>query len=86
METGITFIIYYLGLSVSTLLQDHWEEDGQKQIKISQFSYPVYRAFLQYLYCEEIDLPAEECIGLLDLAHSYCESSLKRKLDSSIDI
>ena len=60
-------------------MQDHWEEDGQKQIKMTQFTYPVYRAFLQYLYCEEIDLPAEECIGLLDLANSYCENALKRK-------
>merc|ERR1719187_225585 len=61
-----------------SMFQDHWEEAGQKQIKITQFTFPVYRAFLQYLYCEQIDLPAEECIGLLDLANSYCENALKR--------
>lgn len=67
-----------------SMFQDHWEEDGQKEIKITQFAYPVYRAFLQYLYCEEIDLPAEECIGLLDLANSYCEVTLKRKCEEII--
>ena len=72
-------ILYWLKSYSNSFLQDHWEEDGQKQIKMTQFTYPVYRAFLQYLYCEEIDLPAEECIGLLDLANSYCENALKRK-------
>ena len=54
------------------------------QIKITQFTYPVYRAFLQYLYCEKIELPPEECLGLLDLANSYCENVLKRKCEELI--
>ena len=55
------------------LFQDHWEEGGQDLVKIHQFSYSVYRAFLKYLYTDEVDLPPEDAIGLLDLANSYCE-------------
>lgn len=32
-------------------------------IEIDQFSYPVYRAFLQYLYTDTVDLPPEDAIG-----------------------
>lgn len=32
-------------------------------IEISEFSYPVYRAFLEYLYTDSISLPPEEAIG-----------------------
>ena len=39
-------------------------------ISVTQFSYLVYRAFLYYLYSDEIDLPPEESLGLfLCLAH-----------------
>ncbi|KAJ7344435.1 hypothetical protein JRQ81_000385 [Phrynocephalus forsythii] len=32
-------------------------------IEISEFSYPVYRAFLEYLYTDSIRLPPEDAIG-----------------------
>lgn len=32
-------------------------------IEIDQFSYPVYRAFLEYLYTDSVDLPPEDAIG-----------------------
>ena len=53
-------------------------------VEISQFSYPVYRAFLNYLYCDEVNLMPEDAIGLLDLANSYCETKLKRRCEELI--
>lgn len=32
-------------------------------IEIDQFSYPVYRSFLQFLYTDTVDLPPEDAIG-----------------------
>lgn len=43
-------------------------------IEIDQFSYPVYRAFLQYLYTDTVDLPPEDAIGtsaMLGLARPH---------------
>lgn len=67
-----------------SMFQDHWEEGGRKSVEIVQFSYPVYRAFLQYLYTDEVDLLPEDAIGLLDLANSYCEAQLKRRCEGLI--
>ncbi|KAM3585280.1 uncharacterized protein V6R79_012788 [Siganus canaliculatus] len=61
-----------------SMFRSQWSEDQQEVIEISQFSYPVYRSFLQFLYTDVIDLPPEDAIGLLDLATSYCENHLKR--------
>uniref|UniRef100_UPI003590129A RCC1 and BTB domain-containing protein 1 isoform X2 n=1 Tax=Myxine glutinosa TaxID=7769 RepID=UPI003590129A len=61
-----------------SMFQSHWNEDGKEEIEIKQFSYPVYRAFLEYLYTDTVTLPPEDAIGLLDLATSYCEQGLKR--------
>uniref|UniRef100_A0A0G2JU79 RCC1 and BTB domain containing protein 1 n=1 Tax=Rattus norvegicus TaxID=10116 RepID=A0A0G2JU79_RAT len=61
-----------------SMFQSYWNEDMKEVIEIDQFSYPVYRAFLQYLYTDTVDLPPEDAIGLLDLATSYCENRLKR--------
>ena len=44
----------------------------------------VYRAFLLYLYTDQVDLPPEDAIGLLDLANSYCEQQLKRRCERII--
>lgn len=33
-------------------------------IEMSEFSYPVYRAFLEYLYTDNIRLPPEDAIGI----------------------
>ena len=59
--------------------QDHWQEDRQESVEISQFCYPVYRAFLEYLYTDEVSLSPEDAIGLLDLANAYCETELKKR-------
>ncbi|XP_046853542.1 RCC1 and BTB domain-containing protein 1-like isoform X2 [Xenia sp. Carnegie-2017] len=61
-----------------TMFQDHWAEDGQNEIKITTYSYPVFYAFLRYIYTDEVELPPEDAIGLLDLANAYCEVQLKR--------
>ncbi|XP_006000619.1 RCC1 and BTB domain-containing protein 1 isoform X1 [Latimeria chalumnae] len=61
-----------------TMFQSYWNEDMKEVIEIDQFSYPVYRAFLQYLYTDCVDLSPEDAIGLLDLATSYCENRLKK--------
>jgi RCC1 and BTB domain-containing protein len=48
-------------------------------VEISQFSYSVYRSFLSWLYTDELNIDAEDAIGLLDLANCYCELGLKEK-------
>ncbi|XP_078088319.1 RCC1 and BTB domain-containing protein 2-like isoform X3 [Mustelus asterias] len=53
-------------------------------IEIDQFSYPVYRAFLEYLYTDSVNLPPEDAIGLLDLAAFYGENSLKNLCEQTI--
>jgi hypothetical protein len=32
-------------------------------LEMDQFSYPVYHAFLQYLYTDEVNLPPEGALG-----------------------
>ncbi|KAI9547078.1 RCC1 and BTB domain-containing protein 1 [Dissostichus eleginoides] len=61
-----------------TMFQSHWNEDMKEVIEIDQFSYPVYRSFLEFLYTDAVELSPEDAIGLLDLATSYCENRLKR--------
>ncbi|XP_078415568.1 RCC1 and BTB domain-containing protein 1 isoform X2 [Cetorhinus maximus] len=61
-----------------TMFQSYWSEDEKEVIEIDQFSYPVYRAFLEYLYTDSVNLPPEDAIGLLDLATSYCENKVKK--------
>lgn len=56
------------------MFQSYWNEDMKEVIEIDQFSYPVYRAFLQYLYTDAVDLPPEDAIGTsatLGLARSH---------------
>uniref|UniRef100_A0A8C2J4L7 Regulator of chromosome condensation (RCC1) and BTB (POZ) domain containing protein 1 n=2 Tax=Cyprinus carpio TaxID=7962 RepID=A0A8C2J4L7_CYPCA len=61
-----------------SMFQSHWNENMKEVIEIDQFSYPVYRSFLEFLYTDSVDLPPEDAIGLLDLATSYCENRLKK--------
>jgi len=61
-----------------SMFQSHWGEDDKDVIEVTQFSYPVYYAFLEYLYTDQVHLQPEDAIGLLDLANSYCETQLKR--------
>jgi len=69
-----------------SMFQEHWEEGSTVEgcVDIRHFSYPVYHAFLKYLYTDEVELPPEEAIGLLDLANSYCEQQLKRRCERII--
>ncbi|XP_025067554.1 RCC1 and BTB domain-containing protein 2 isoform X2 [Alligator sinensis] len=53
-------------------------------IEMSEFPYPVYRAFLEYLYTDNISLPPEDAIGLLDLATLYRENRLKKLCQQTI--
>ncbi|XP_067419213.1 RCC1 and BTB domain-containing protein 2 isoform X4 [Emydura macquarii macquarii] len=53
-------------------------------IEMSEFSYQVYRAFLEYLYTDSINLPPEDAIGLLDLATLYRENRLKKLCQQTI--
>ncbi|XP_019910220.1 RCC1 and BTB domain-containing protein 1 isoform X4 [Esox lucius] len=46
-----------------SMFQSHWNEDMKEVIEINQFPYPVYRAFLQFLYTDNVDLPPEDAIG-----------------------
>lgn len=45
------------------MFRSQWTEDQQDVIEIDQFSYPVYRSFLQFLYTDTVDLPPEDAIG-----------------------
>ncbi|CAH1803231.1 unnamed protein product, partial [Owenia fusiformis] len=67
-----------------SMFQSHWGEDCKDTIEITQFSYVVYRAFLQYLYTDKVNLSPEDAIGLLDLANSYCEIELKHQCEKII--
>lgn len=61
-----------------TMFQSEWLETEKDTIEIPYFTYPVYRAFLGYLYTDRVvDLTPEDAIGLLDLANAYCEQQLK---------
>lgn len=39
------------------------EDSEDDVVEMSEFSYPVYRAFLEYLYTDSISLPPEEAVG-----------------------
>lgn len=39
------------------------ENNEDDIVEMSEFSYPVYRAFLEYLYTDSISLSPEEAVG-----------------------
>ncbi|XP_063282088.1 RCC1 and BTB domain-containing protein 2 isoform X2 [Pelobates fuscus] len=59
-------------------------ESEEEIIEMNQFSYPVYRAFLEYLYTDSISISPEDAIGLLELATSYRENRLKQLCQQTI--
>ncbi|XP_077393631.1 RCC1 and BTB domain-containing protein 1 isoform X2 [Festucalex cinctus] len=61
-----------------SMFQSHWIEDKKDVIEIDQFSFPVYRSFLKFLYTDNVDVLPEDAIELMDLATSYCEDRLNR--------
>lgn len=46
-----------------SMFRSQWTEDQQDVIEIQQFPYPVYRAFLRFLYTDTVDLLPEDAIG-----------------------
>ncbi|KAI4497020.1 hypothetical protein M0802_007766 [Mischocyttarus mexicanus] len=62
-----------------TMFQEGWAENNQSIIQHDQFSHDVYKSFLKYLYTDEVDLPPENALELLNLANVYCEVQLKRR-------
>ncbi|XP_015440518.1 PREDICTED: RCC1 and BTB domain-containing protein 1-like [Dufourea novaeangliae] len=62
-----------------TMFQGNLTENNQSVIEYCEFSYDVYRAFLRYLYTDEVDLPAESALELLNLANVYSVDHLKRR-------
>jgi RCC1 and BTB domain-containing protein len=92
---GLLYLLFVRRLSsfggskcIGTIRRISWGPQAvsfvESVISVTQFSYLVYRAFLYYLYSDEIDLPPEESLGLLDLAISYFEDRLKYKCEQLI--
>ncbi|XP_033334752.2 RCC1 and BTB domain-containing protein 1 [Megalopta genalis] len=54
-----------------------WLEKDESVIKVCEFSYDVYRAFLKFLYTNEFHLPIEDVGELLKLADCYGDENLK---------
>lgn len=54
-----------------SMFQSYWSEDEKEVIEIDQFSYPVYRAFLEYLYTDSVNLPPEDAVGTVYVT-IYC--------------
>lgn len=69
-----------------SMFQGNWKESKDTTLEIEQFSYPVYKAFLEYLYTDELNLGTEEAVELLDLANAYCEPQLKKRCESLIQM
>ncbi|CAL1532706.1 unnamed protein product [Lymnaea stagnalis] len=67
-----------------SMFQSCWDEGSKELIEITDYPYAVYRAFLRYLYTDEVDLTPDESIGLLDLSNAYCEALLKSKCEAII--
>ncbi|XP_063224238.1 RCC1 and BTB domain-containing protein 1-like isoform X3 [Bacillus rossius redtenbacheri] len=66
------------------MFQASWEENNKNVLEIDQYSYDVYRAFLLYLYTDEVCLTPEKALELLDLANAYCETHLKKTCEEII--
>ncbi|KAM8974940.1 RCC1 and BTB domain-containing protein 2 [Pelodytes ibericus] len=59
-------------------------ESEEEIIEMNQFSYSVFRAFLEYLYTDNISISPEDAIGLLELATLYRENRLKQLCQQTI--
>ncbi|XP_017764789.1 PREDICTED: RCC1 and BTB domain-containing protein 1-like [Eufriesea mexicana] len=60
------------------MFQEPWSENSQSVVEHKQFSYKVFKTFLEYLYTNEIDLPLENVLELLELSTVYFENRLKK--------
>lgn len=66
------------------MFQSPWPENNQNVLQIDQFSYTAYKAFIKYLYTDEVRLSPEEALELLELANAYCENVLKHHCEETI--
>lgn len=62
------------------MFQSHWNEDLKEVIEIDQFSFPVYRSFLEFLYTDNVELPPEDAIGQGPPPHTHTELTFKAVL------
>ncbi|OAD53000.1 RCC1 and BTB domain-containing protein 1 [Eufriesea mexicana] len=53
--------------------------NNQSVIKEEEFLYDAYRAFLKYLYTDEIDLDQDHMAELLKIAIAYSENELRKR-------
>ncbi|XP_076290802.1 RCC1 and BTB domain-containing protein 1-like isoform X1 [Lasioglossum baleicum] len=63
----------------NVMFQGDWKENKTSVLSICEFSYVAYRAFLKFLYTNEIDarMPTENVLELLQLADFCDEDNLK---------
>uniref|UniRef100_A0AAY4CW17 BTB domain-containing protein n=2 Tax=Denticeps clupeoides TaxID=299321 RepID=A0AAY4CW17_9TELE len=64
-----------------SMFQSHWNEDMKDVIEIDQFSYPVYRSFLEYLYTDNVDLACTSSPTLINAPNRLkrlCQHIIKR--------
>ncbi|KAK8382123.1 hypothetical protein O3P69_015233 [Scylla paramamosain] len=67
-----------------SMFQEHWKENNLEEVEVKDYSFVVFRAFLQYIYTDTVVVSPEDAIGLLDLANAYCEEALKRHCERII--
>ncbi|XP_071517707.1 RCC1 and BTB domain-containing protein 1-like isoform X1 [Panulirus ornatus] len=66
------------------MFQEHWKENNLEEVEVKDYSFVVFRAFLQYIYTDTVNVSPEDAIGLLDLANAFCEEALKRHCERII--
>ncbi|XP_065346511.1 RCC1 and BTB domain-containing protein 1-like [Cloeon dipterum] len=62
-----------------TIFQGDWTESNESEQIIEHQSYGAFYAFLKYFYTDDIDLPPDSALELLDLAHFYHLPVLQEK-------
>lgn len=60
---AFSFFIAFSSLARCEHFRALLNETDEDSIEVHQFSYLVYRAFLEYLYTDTINLPPEDAIG-----------------------
>ncbi|KAL8593917.1 hypothetical protein ACOMHN_032338 [Nucella lapillus] len=68
-----------------SMFHSNWNETEKESLEVPEnYTFTVFRAYLQYLYTDCLDLSAEDAISLLELATSRCEDDLKLKCEEII--
>jgi RCC1 and BTB domain-containing protein len=79
LETNSKYFELELIESTEAMRKSTENKTGDNVIKITEYSYDVYYAFLKYLYTDCIDIKPEKVVDLLVLADNYKEEELKLK-------